>query len=689
MSLAGKLAFQVDRGAQFRGSELFQNGAVQVTAVEPDHIHATVAGGADYEVCIQFFNQELLVSCECPYFRDRGACKHIWAVILESDRRGALPAALAQRRLGLLETASESNGEHPGLVQTRRTARPKIFVPPPAPPPPPPPWQTELTAIQSELAPASSRPANWPPQFELIYVVETSASRASGGIVLEVKMRTRKKTGEWSVPREFKLSAGQIELVPDPEDRHLLTMLVGGVETYSYSYASTMTFSLRKALPAPLALELLPRMAAAGRLFTVEYSGVSSDLHPLGWDDGEPWRLWLEVRQDDRDQWKITGSLRRGEERMALTGPDLLLSSGLLVADGKVARFEHAGGFGWVSQLRRLKAIAFADRERDAALAKLLDSPVLPPMEIDEPLRFSERRVTPRLGLRITERRDWNGTHFEAVLLFDYGRGYVEEEAASRGLWSAEERVYTVRDAEAEDQARNTLLASGLRPEGFAQSWRFVPRLLPRVVRELVQAGWHVEADGKAFRQPGKSRVEVSSGIDWFDLYAEVDYGGVSASLPQLLAALRRGETMVRAGRWFLRPAARRVAGALRPAGRAGNRRAWQGQSALPHQPGRIAGCAAGGAAGSPGGRSLRTRARAPAQFRRHPRRRPARGFRGRAARLPARGPGLDGVPARIRVRRLPGRRYGRGQDGAGAGAAGGRVAPRATGRRWWWCRNR
>ena len=546
MSLAGKLAFQVDRGAQIRGAHLFQNGAVQVTAVEPEHLHATVTGdsGNPYEVCIQFFNQELLVSCQCPYFRDRGACKHIWAVILEADRRGALPAAAAQRRLGMLETREEQQTENFGLVQTRRTAVPRAFVPPV---PVPPAWQTELSSIQSELGPEAGRPSNWPAHFELIYVVDTGASRA-GGIVVEVRMRTRRKSGEWSVPKEFKLSANQIELLPDPEDAQLLTMLIGGVEAYSYSYAGSIGSSLRKALPGPLALTLLPRIAATGRLFATEHFGYSSDLQPLAWDDGEPWRLWLDVRQDERDQWQITGSLRRGEERMALADPDVLLPSGLLLAHGKLARFDHAGGFGWVNQLRRLKAIHFADRDRDAALAKLLDSPVLPPMDIDEPLRFAERRVTPRLGLRITERRDWNGTHFEAVLLFDYGRGFVEEEAVSRGLWSAGERVYIVRDVETENQARNTLSAAGLRPEGFGQSWRFVPRILPRIVRELVAAGWHVEAEGKTFRQPGRTRVEVSSGIDWFDLHAEVEYGGVSATLPQLLAALRRGDTMVRLG---------------------------------------------------------------------------------------------------------------------------------------------
>ena len=40
-------------------------------------------------------------------------------------------------------------------------------------------------------------------------------------------------------------------------------------------------------------------------------------------------------------------------------------------------------------------------------------------------------------------------------------------------------------------------------------------------------------------------RVSVASGVDWFELHGEVEYGGVSAKLPALLAALRRGENMV------------------------------------------------------------------------------------------------------------------------------------------------
>ncbi len=57
-----------------------------------------------------------------------------------------------------------------------------------------------------------------------------------------------------------------------------------------------------------------------------------------------------------------------------------------------------------------------------------------------------------------------------------------------------------------------------------------------------------MEAEGKAFRRPGATKVDVRSGIDWFELYGEVDYEGQTASLPALLAALRRGDTMVKLG---------------------------------------------------------------------------------------------------------------------------------------------
>ena len=69
---------------------------------------------------------------------------------------------------------------------------------------------------------------------------------------------------------------------------------------------------------------------------------------------------------------------------------------------------------------------------------------------------------------------------------------------------------------------------------------------LAGAVRTLVDAGWRVEAEGKLYRHAGNFALSVTSGVDWFDLEGEIDFDGVTATLPELLRALRRGETMVR-----------------------------------------------------------------------------------------------------------------------------------------------
>src|SRR5258708_33566480 len=69
---------------------------------------------------------------------------------------------------------------------------------------------------------------------------------------------------------------------------------------------------------------------------------------------------------------------------------------------------------------------------------------------------------------------------------------------------------------------------------------------VPRIVRAVVQAVWHIDADGKIFRRLGSFHIQVSTGVDWFELHGGVEYGETAAKLRALLEALRRGENMVR-----------------------------------------------------------------------------------------------------------------------------------------------
>src|ERR1039457_6012998 len=539
MPLASKLAFQFERPLQFKGLNLFHARAVRISEANQAHLFGEVQGGNRYPIRMTHDAGRLSVYCACAYFADFGRCKHLWAAVLEADRRGVLGEASKAGALRLCRDL-EPGDERP-------TAQWEPHIPPP-PPPRTPAWQEYLSDIRRSLDEKKLKAPAWPREFEILYVVDPNASKIAGAIVLELYSRSRKKNGEWTVNKEFRIAPSQVGSLPDPVDAEAISSILGGQEYYVYAYAGASGAAARKAVPHTLAQRLIPRLAATGRLFT--HKIASADLQPLAWEEGEPWKLWLDVRQDDRDQWKITGSLRRGAERMLLTEPALIVEGGFLLAQGKIARLDDGGAFPWIARLTALKQIPFPDRERDSVMSKLLDLTVVPPLDVDEALKFEERRVQPRLGLRVTQHREtWGLDYFQALLLLDYGRGWMESGSAGRGLWIPEERVYLVRDAAFEGAAREKLQELGLRPANDAATvWRMGLKSMPKVVRELIHAGWHVEAEGKAFRRPGTTRVDVRSGIDWFELHGEVDYDGQTASLPQLLAAVRRGDTMVKLG---------------------------------------------------------------------------------------------------------------------------------------------
>jgi hypothetical protein len=546
MSLARTLDTAFDLALQVRGAALFGSGAVRIKDAGPRHLFGRVVGGTAYDVRLTLEEDTLRVWCDCAYFQDHGPCKHLWAMVLAGDAHGVPAEALRARFLHVTDESpvdgddyqdGYGNGARGFLFPSpsrRRIPLPQI-----------PEWVEQFEAVERKLV-LSGRTASSRRVSEVWYVIDIPTSRSAGKIAVELFSRSQRKTGEWSALKEMRLTPEQACALPNPDDADIAGAMLGGQEYYAFSYySSLMTSASRKTLPHRLACALLPRMGATGRLHSRQ--SAAADLQPVEWDDGEPWTPRLEVRQDDRDQWNLTGFLARGQERMPLSEPALIVDGGFLLARGKLARFDPAGAFPWVDQLREAPRISFPDRERDAVLRRLLDCPALPPMDLDPPLQFEERRVAPRLGLRVSRQKSPAGeAKHVARLLLDYGRGWVEGPTTGRGIWLPEERLYLLHDRAAELAAGETLRNLGLRPgAGGDRAWPLPAKHLPRVVRELVRAAWHVEAEGKAFRTPGAAHVSVSSGIDWFELRGEVDYGGATASLPELLAAMRRGDSMV------------------------------------------------------------------------------------------------------------------------------------------------
>jgi superfamily II DNA or RNA helicase len=530
MTLSQRLDPEFDVASQRKGRSLFLSRAVRLNEGSPRHFHAEVQGSRYYQVKIDFDGRLVALSCECPYFADYGPCKHLWAAVLEAERRGLLTEILKAATVEVEESAdTEGDDRRDDSIFVRRApAQVSTRVPL---------WQDHFAAIQRSM-PAAGEALR---DIEVLYVIDSQGSRASGGLDLGLYSRTRKKNGDWSVVKELRVSAAKITGLGQPADEEALAVIFGGQESFGWQYAPAQH---RKVLPPALAKRVVPLIAPTGRL-GIRHGALGASTELLKWDGGEPWHFRAEVRPAEKNQWAITGVLTRAGDCMPLGEPALVTEGGFVFARGKVAWLDDAGAFPWIAQLRHLDRIVFPDHDRETAMAKLLEMPLVPPLDLDEAIRFEERPVTPKLALHLSQA----GGEFQAKFLQDYGRGWVEQVPGQRGFYYPEERLYVLRDQEFENAAREKLAELGLRAPADARGyWRLGPKTMPHVVRELLKLGWHLEAEGKLFRGAGARRMEVKSGIDWFELHGAIDYAGQAVGLPELIAAVRRGDGMVQLG---------------------------------------------------------------------------------------------------------------------------------------------
>ena len=148
-----------------------------------------------------------------------------------------------------------------------------------------------------------------------------------------------------------------------------------------------------------------------------------------------------------------------------------------------------------------------------------------------------------------SERRSYRPDHLFGDVTFAYGETVVGLHDQRRGWYVAEHDQAVLRDDDAEQSLLTQLTDLGVRPHAmfsyFGADVQFHQRHLNRIVRALTASGWAVELRGQRIRQPGSFNLSVSTNVDWFELNGQVDFGGVTASLPKLLAALRTGGRFV------------------------------------------------------------------------------------------------------------------------------------------------
>jgi SNF2-related domain/Helicase conserved C-terminal domain/SWIM zinc finger len=546
-----------------RGDKYFMGKRVKIRMGSPTEVGALVQGSELYNVSLKWSNGKLITGCDCPFFAEHGnLCKHIWATILEADERGHLsevegPMAPEQETLfersehaaeqarGDVKTIANGNWRSAPTVQHDKNGRISPPVRLPA-------WKAQLGRITETQAPSRTGPT-WPAHSELVYILDVARSSATGALALGIASRVRNKEGGLkNLPKPCPMSRGRIAALPIQEDREILTLLIGANPYQSYDYYDSYDrgpdyFSL-----SPLmAQTVLPRVLGTGRCF-LPFAQDELEKLPIEWDDGEPWRFVLEIRGSQQNGWQLTGDFRRGEQRMAVNEPLLATVGGILVMRDSVARLADHETLAWITGLRKNGSIVVPDEEREEFLGSLLGSPTLPVIDLPEEWRYEEVVVPPRPCLKISGPVKSYGrinSRMTAELSFEYEGHSVAEKTPSRGIYDAAARRFIRRDGVLEKAAIEQMQEAGIRFTAGSwtgnEEWTLTPSKLPRAVRTLAELGWRVTAAGKLFRQPGKGSASVASGVDWFELQGAVEYGETTAQLPRLLAALKRGETMV------------------------------------------------------------------------------------------------------------------------------------------------
>ncbi len=527
MPLSRALARQVPPAIRAKGAAYYDNGAVVHVDADASRAEALVRGTRPYRVWIARRGDTLTASCECQYFKDRESiCKHIWAVLLEVERNGFLGVGDSGSEVARLEPDVSGNTS-PDTGQ----------------------WQKYIAEVAEKLARAE-REAR-PPRYrdaEIIYAIDRGASLAGQSVALDLMSRERRANGKWGRPKPAGVATRDVPQLPDPIDREIVPLLLGASDVYGSGYVGDQGRASFR-LAGPLVDRILPLIAQSGRAVLRIRRTPTDELIPLTWDDGPAWVFRLEVGHVSRDESvSIDGALVRGDERLLIREPTMILPSGYLVHAGRLARLDARGAFTLLAQLRGTGPLTIPPGAT-GQLVDILARSGVDPSDLPEELQFEVVANPPRPIVQIRADDRGGAPGLLATVSFDYD-GTVLESGAGSTSFDRENRRLVRRDLGFEEEAVKRLLELG-----FTRRWDFgharyalslAPSQLPTAVRELAAEGWRVEAEGRAFRPAQSMRSEVRSGIDWFELHGIVEFGdGLTAPLPRLLEAVRQGKTTI------------------------------------------------------------------------------------------------------------------------------------------------
>lgn len=570
----------------------------RVERIEPDAeelVRAQVRGREPYTVIIKREDRAAFAECTCPAFEKGAYCKHIWATLLDLQHKSGSPGVSAEDLAKLRVRAPKAKKRDLSRPTTRQSE---------------PTWVGRLSLMRSPGF-DSSADRVFPDQRQICYAILPTLSTRQNGLVVDLRQRTPTASG-WSKPKAMRISAGGIASLSDSVDRELCALLLGSNTVHEHETSEPYRGARGHAtfrLQTGAWRKLLISMIETGRCFVESEDGEStSGQKPLVWDGDEPWVLWM-IGKIDGEELRVDVELRRGDERMSIDTPKLLLGGwdGLVIYQGKAAPLDDRDAFRWASQFREETKRGYDEpsplripiKDVSGFMDRLYLLPQLPEIDLPEGVARQEQRVKPACCLDLHRSAPGSGagkSQITARVWFDYAGQRViptqpgrfvpvtpvapaepiegesephdtdvptvetvedtanttEAEAANAVSVQDEPTSRPIRrDHPTERRALGLLMSLGLRQVNSDADELIMPaKHMVEVVHSLLAQSWIVNADKRIVRQASAPRLTVSSGIDWFELHGSVAYKRADGTeqhveLPEILNMARAGQQMV------------------------------------------------------------------------------------------------------------------------------------------------
>jgi len=381
------------------------------------------------------------------------------------------------------------------------------------------------------------------------YAVDLPRTQKTGELAFTLLERDQATTTPTYVPA--RVTYPELVTLRDETDRLLLPILQGldgnrdwRLPASLLASSAASVFHAEVTLPVEMAEVVLPLLSRTGRLALRRVA--DGPVTPLHWDTQGRWQLSLGLVSAERASViEVVPRIERGAESMSLEDDPTLTPGGWILWQDRLGRIDYRGGYGFVEG----PPLKVPRAELQTLLASLYSSPQLPPVVLPASLGLAEGIGVPVPMLHVQSGTRPGGRTIEnrlgAKVWFEYeGESVAAADPRSR-IVRVDRLKVVQRDPDAEARRLRALSKLKLKKQ-TSGDYEFAPRLLPSVVRSLVGDGWRVQADGTVYRRASNFQLSIKSGVDWFDLGANVDFDGKVVGLPELLVALSQGEGTVR-----------------------------------------------------------------------------------------------------------------------------------------------